>query len=127
MKKICRNRNFENVNKCMFTGIGKYNIPVIRKQEYESCDFIGFNYAARCQDRINTGIHFFLDDYQFQRLWVMPDYYIPMLKQFKCVMTPDYSIYALVLEPVMGQYPVEWQYPELLNNGMHLPRLTKAN
>lgn len=49
--------------------------------EFDSCHFIGFNAAASCnkEKRPETGVHFYLDDYQFQRLWNRPDYYLPML------------------------------------------------
>lgn len=87
-------RNYENLNKAMFVGTGLYDIPVIKPEAYEPCEFIGFNYAASCKRREETGIHFYLDDYQFNRLWNMPDYYIPMLQDFKCVLTPDFSVYA---------------------------------
>lgn len=95
------NRNFENVNKGLFKGVGLYDIPQINPESYDGCRFMGFNYAASCKDRENIGIHFYLDDYQFVRLWNMPDYYIPLLKQFKYVMTPDFSTYV--------DYPVALQ------------------
>lgn len=36
---------------------------------------------------------FFIDDYQFQRLWTNIDAYIPMLQEFDYVLTPDFSLY----------------------------------
>lgn len=94
MRKIFRDRNYENVNKFLFPG-GGYGIPEIAPEIYTECEWIGFNYAAsRKIGRGNMGIHFYLDDYQFLRLWNMPDYYLPMLQQFKYVLSPDFSIYA---------------------------------
>ena len=37
--------------------------------------------------------HFFIDDYQFERLWNKPLDYIDLLSQFDCVLTPDFSLY----------------------------------
>lgn len=37
---------------------------------------------------------FFIDDYQFNRLWTAPDVYLPMLSGFRCVATPDFSMYT---------------------------------
>lgn len=37
---------------------------------------------------------FFLDDYQFQRLWNTPDRYIEKLQNFNCVLSPDFSLYT---------------------------------
>ena len=39
-------------------------------------------------------MHFFLDDYQFNRLWNRPDKYIPLLSKFKYVLSPDFSMYT---------------------------------
>lgn len=94
MKK--NTRNYENLNHHIFEGEGKYDIPILSPESYEQCEFIGFNAASSCakEKRPDTGIHFYLDDYQFERLWKMPNYYLPMLKQFKYVLSPDFSIYV---------------------------------
>ena len=39
-------------------------------------------------------MHFFIDDYQFNRLWNNIDTYIPILSRFDWVMTPDFSTYT---------------------------------
>ena len=44
--------------------------------------------------KTDCGIHFFLDDYQFMRLWNNPERYIDLLKKFNCVLSPDFSLYA---------------------------------
>lgn len=76
----------------------KWNIPEIKGVEEldESIEFIGFNYAKTFDkaNKTNFGIHFFLDDYQFNRLWNNPDKYIDMLKRFKCLLSPDFSMYT---------------------------------
>ena len=46
------------------------------------------------KDREKKGVHFFLDDYQFNRVWTDADRYIPMLQRFKYVLTPDFSLYT---------------------------------
>lgn len=40
------------------------------------------------------GVHFFLDDYQFNVLWNNINKYINILSQFKYVMSPDFSTYT---------------------------------
>lgn len=87
-------RNYENLNKRIFKGVGPYEIPQIEATHFESCEFVGFNYAAQAKKREEKGIHFFLDDYQFERLWKTPDRYLSMLYDFKYVMTPDFSTYT---------------------------------
>ena len=88
-------RSYENLEHRIFDGVGKFGIPELKATQFdEACEFIGFNYAARCQNRQDKGVHFFLDDYQFNRLWTSIDRYVPMLSQFKYVLTPDFSLYT---------------------------------
>lgn len=87
-------RNYENIQKAFYSGVGSYGIPVFQPTQYDGCEWIGFNYAKSCRNKADKGIHFFLDDYQFARLWSYIDRYIPMLQQFKYVMTPDFSMYT---------------------------------
>lgn len=38
--------------------------------------------------------HFFIDDYRFERLWNNPERYVPVLKRYKGVLSPDFSTYT---------------------------------
>lgn len=91
-----RNRcNYENLERRIFDGVGEYGIPQIKPVTYEGrCEWIGFNYAKTCKEPVGKGIHFFLDDYQFNRLWTGIDRYIPLLQKFRYVMSPDFSTYT---------------------------------
>ena len=80
--------------KTHFDGVGEYGIPQIQPTSYESCEFIGFNYAQSEKSWKDKGVHFFLDDYRFCRVWDKPDKYLPMLQQFRCVLSPDFSTYT---------------------------------
>ena len=87
--------DFENLPRRMFDGVGEYGTPQIDSTTYEGeCEWIGFNYAKTCKEPGKKGVHFFLDDYQFNRLWTRIDDYIPMLRQFRYVMSPDFSTYT---------------------------------
>ncbi|MBQ8768823.1 MAG: DUF4417 domain-containing protein [Oscillospiraceae bacterium] len=89
------NRNFENLERRLYPGVGLYGIPQIDPINFEgNCAFIGFNLASGCKDRNEKGVHFFLDDYQFNRLWNNIDRYVSMLSDFQYVMSPDFSTYA---------------------------------
>lgn len=61
---------------------------------YEPTEFIGFNFAKSTKDKKSKGLHFFIDDYQFERVWRMPKQYISLLSEFHTVMTPDFSLYT---------------------------------
>ena len=88
----------ENIKKWNFFSKNKWNIPNIKGIEEfdEKVQFVGFNYAKTCekQQKTDFGVHFFLDDYQFERLWNRPDKYIQLLLKFKYVLSPDFSMYT---------------------------------
>ena len=86
--------NYLNIQKALFDGIGKYDIPELKPTRFDTCSMIGFNEAKQCKNRNDKAVHFFLDDYQFERVWNRPDTYVNMLKQFKYVFSPDFSIYS---------------------------------
>ena len=88
-------RQSENLDKAVFPGVGKYDIPHILPMEVEQpVEMIGFNFAAKYKHPERVGIHFFLKDYQFSRLWTSPDMYTGMLRRFRFVCTPDFSMYT---------------------------------
>lgn len=71
---------------------GDYDMPVLTVCNYAPEKIIGFNYVKSAKE-YDCGIHFFLDDYQFERIWNMPNEVIPRLEKFECVFTPDFSLY----------------------------------
>lgn len=88
-------RHYENLERRIFSGVGEYEIPQLKPTQFNNdCEFIGFNYANTAKDRQSKGVHFFIDDYQFNRLWTNIDPYVDMLSQFRYVMTPDFSTYT---------------------------------
>lgn len=87
-------RNYENFEKAFFNGCGEYGIPIIEKTDFKSHNFIPFNFAMTEKQKENKSVHFFIDDYQFERIWKNPDRYIPILKKFNQVMSPDFSTYT---------------------------------
>ena len=90
--------NFENLDKAIFDGVGKYNVPAIAPLNpacrFDKLEWIPFNYAKTAQNTESKGIHFYVDDYQFARLWNRPGDYLPLLKRFGAVCTPDFSLYT---------------------------------
>ena len=87
-----------NLNKATFTGVGKHDIPQLEPTyDYEIGEikeWIGFNYVLSDKEPEGKAVHFFLDDYQFQRLWNNPEKYIEKLKRYEVVLTPDFSPYG---------------------------------
>ena len=83
-----------NLDEITFEGVGPYDMPVIQPEQYIHTEFIGFNYAKGCKDRSNYGVHFFLDDYQFERVWSQLKRYTEMLSQFQAILSPSFSLYT---------------------------------
>ena len=71
---------------------GFYQMPVLKRCTFVPDELIGFNYA-KTSERKNVGIHFFIDDYQFERIWNAPMDYMDLLAEYDCVLTPDFSLY----------------------------------
>ena len=105
-------RGSENLNKAVFPGVGIYGIPELQATQIKTelrgekgkptrIEYIPFNYAKGARNRERKSIHFFIDDYQFNRLWSHIDRYVPLLSGFCQVLTPDFSIYT--------DYPVAMQ------------------
>lgn len=86
--------HYENLNKAIFDGVGQFGIPQLLPEHIDVDEFIGFNYAKSCKNPRDKGIHFFIDDYQFARLWSRPVAYMNLLRGFRCVCTPDFSLYV---------------------------------
>ena len=77
-------------NRC--TGI--YDIPTLDKVIHTPKSLMGFNYCKSTPPQEGMGVHFFLDDYQFERVWNSPEDYCTMLADYDCVLTPDFSLYT---------------------------------
>mgnify|MGYP002623762682 CR=1 FL=1 len=97
MGRYANTRFNNNLNEIIFDGVGPYDIPIIRPEQYEPINFIGFNYSksiSKQSIRQANGIHFFVDDYQFERIWGSWKKYGAFLSQFNAVCTPDFSLYT---------------------------------
>ena len=96
-EKYKQTRNWENLQLATFINrAGDYDIPkMLPVTECDVKNWIGFNFARGTdkEERAETGLHFWLDDYQFQRLWADPERYIPLLSSYAAVMSPDFSVY----------------------------------
>lgn len=121
-RKEKQGRNYENVNKGCFLTAGEYNIPILAPVEYRQCEWVGFNYASSVKDRRGKGIHFFLEDYQFTRLWGNIDYYVPMLSSYDSIMTPDFSLYTDFPKAlqIYNHYRKHWIGAYLQQKGLHV-------
>lgn len=95
-----RKANILNLERAQFTGVGKYDIPEIQPvyQLPEVTDWIPFDFVLSdkrsAEEKSKTGVHFFRDDYKFERIWNTPEKYIEKLAEYACVLSPDFSPYG---------------------------------
>ena len=68
-----------------------WQMPIIKNDNYIPKDLIGFNYAKSSKEK-GVGIHFYVDDYQFERVWNAPEKYIDILCEYDCILSPDFSL-----------------------------------
>ena len=105
-------RNVENFNVASFPGEGDFDFPIIAPVHDvpKVQQIIGFNEALTCRRPKERAVHFFLDDYQFQRVWKQPTKYVELLKRFEYVFAPDFSLYVdypIVLQ-LYSKYRKHW-------------------
>lgn len=90
-----RKRDFCNLNLCeSMDFVGAYDMPSLKPYDGDvNVKYIPFNRALSSVD-YGCGVHFFIDDYQFERIWRLPERYLPVLKRFSCVIAPDFSLFV---------------------------------
>lgn len=71
---------------------GDLEIPCIDPQNKIPKNVIAFSKAINSND-YTSWIHFYEDDAAFERLWNNPRKYLPILKRFEGVISPDFSLY----------------------------------
>ena len=71
---------------------GVFEFPVIQPTRWIPNRLIAFSKAVSNTD-YDQWIHFFEDDYQFERLWRNPKKYLDLLKRYNGVILPDFSLY----------------------------------
>jgi hypothetical protein len=71
---------------------GPLDMPAIEPVDFKPTALLPFNYAKTATDKAQT-LHFFIDDYQFERLWASPSRYLDLVLSFEAALTPDFSLY----------------------------------
>lgn len=81
-----------------FKGDGRWAFPIIKKQNIDinNINFISYNNARYNEAPLfrNFAIHFFVDDMRFEIVYTKPEYSFKKLKQYKILLTPDFSLYG---------------------------------
>lgn len=100
-----------------FKTIGKFDMPVINSFDFNNlrCKYLlvtPFNYALTEIEPESKICHFYLDDYQFERVWKEPETYVEILKKFNAVIGADFSMYENL--PLPQQMYNNWRNKVLM-------------
>ena len=69
--------------------------PPLDPVDAQPLDLVAFHeIKSTRRNSSRLGVHFFIDDYQFERVWNQPARYFSLLAEFECVFTPDFSTYT---------------------------------
>jgi hypothetical protein len=71
---------------------GEEEIPCVRTSNLIPTRAVAFS-KATFQTDYNQWLHFYEDDYKFEKLWSNPERYLPLIKKFQGVISPDFSLY----------------------------------
>ena len=81
-----------------FDAFGKWNIPIVRKNEMDLNDIELICYvdtkSGESEENRRKGVHFFIDDYRMGGIYRNIGRSLPKLSQYRFLLTPDYSLYA---------------------------------
>ncbi len=126
-----RVENILNLGKAQFDGAGKYDIPEILPvyELPEVKEWVGFNYVLTDKNPEGKGVHFFVDDYQFERVWNNPDAYVEKLKQYTAVLAPDFSPYGdmPLATQIFNHYRKHWVAAYLQSKGVMMIPTIRAS
>lgn len=78
------------VKKAAYSGL--FEFPSIDPIKEIPNSLVSFSKAISCKD-YNQWVHFYEDDYLFERIWRNPRKYLSVLKKYKGVILPDFSCY----------------------------------
>ena len=82
-----------------FDSANSFGIPDVPKAKFTEDELrnllmLGFNQLKKDDGKHSERIvHFFLYDYNFEKVWKKPELYLKPLSQYKGILTPDFSMY----------------------------------
>lgn len=81
----------ENLDKLVFNGAGKYDIPKMLKQNTDVSGLISFESCAYSNEKGKT-VHFFMHDHKFSKTWNNPEKYRALFQKFNGILSPAFNL-----------------------------------
>ena len=80
-----------------------------------------FSFINVAKDK-DVYVHFYMHDFLFERIWNMPDRYIKVLKQYKGIFMPDFSVFTDMPMPLQqfNYYRSLWYGAYAQKNGIRV-------
>ena len=89
-------QNICNLGYAQYESSNEWGIPDLLPCHIDNLKDIpiqGFNFALTDKHPEGKGVHFFIHDYQFERIWQRPIRYTDFLRKFSFCLTPTFSTY----------------------------------
>lgn len=102
---------------------GRYGIPMLEPSNFEPTTLAAWHDPAGRLTAVDTGaLHFFLDDYRFERTWTAPEAAMQRVIEVGAALTPDFSLWRdMPLVAQMWQiYRSRWVGALWQHNGLHV-------
>ena len=80
-----------------FEFVGQWGMSFVRKQamDLEDLDLIPCTCCIKDErEYYDRGVHFFVDDYNFEDIYLSPEKTFALYSQYRCCCTPDFSAYS---------------------------------
>ena len=74
---------------------GQFEFPKLKPTQttFGKYDALAFNFAAITEQKQKFFLHYYIDYNQFESVWRYPEKYLELIKQFKGVVSPDFSLF----------------------------------
>lgn len=73
-------------------GLTNNGYPLVKSTATIPSLLLPFDKAIRSR-QYESFVHFFIEDYQFERIWNQPNKYVPLFRKFNGIIMPDFSVY----------------------------------
>ena len=119
-----QSKNLDNLFKANMPIVNEWGIPETRPftENLDGIQWIPYDIINKYKGMDNIGVHFYIDDYKFNGVWTNPDKWLEVLRQFKAVITPDFSVYTDMprAQQLWNHYRRQWLGKYWQDNGINI-------